>query len=283
MHNSHEHWVGNLEMAFAFRDGVTRLVHLKHGGPLMVQKALYPEAKGVCHTVMLHPPAGIAGGDHLNVSVYLEQGAQAVVTTPGATRWYKFNGRLASQSVGIHLANGAHLDFLPCENIFFDEVHATTSLTIHQATGSSFIAWEMSQLGRVASGETWKDSNLSFDVNFNLNGRLVWVDRSALKSNSLSRHVASGLDGHRVFGTMWLSSPTLSRETTERLAHDMPWRAGLRAGVSHLDVGINHGLMVLRAISHEVEDLRHFFADMWLQCREIVSGLPAQPLRLWRT
>ena len=283
MRTSHERWDASLELSFSSRDGITRLIKKKHRGPLMVQKALYPEDKGICHAVILHPPSGVAGGDHLCVEIALDQDAQAVVTTPGATRWYKSNGCQASQSVNIGLARGAHLDYLPCENIVFDEVSALTNLTIHQDVGSSLMAWEMVQLGRVESGEMWRESNLSFNVRLILNERLVWADCSRIDSTSLSRDSTCGLHGHRIFGTMWISSSRLSREQSEELAAEMPWGPTLRAGISYLDVSNGHSLVVMRALSHEAQDMREFFSSIWLRLRESACGLSPQALRWWRT
>ena len=62
-------WQARLELRFARRQAATLLVQRRHHGPLRVQKALHPEGPGVCHAIVLHPPAGIAGGDELEISV----------------------------------------------------------------------------------------------------------------------------------------------------------------------------------------------------------------------
>jgi urease accessory protein len=72
--------------------------------PLRVQKALYPEGDAPCHAVVLHPPGGIAGSDALEIRVDVEPGADALVTTPGAAKWYKANGSAASQNVRLDVA-----------------------------------------------------------------------------------------------------------------------------------------------------------------------------------
>jgi urease accessory protein len=78
-------WRGALALDYRARDGRT-IVHDRHDGPLRVLRALYPE-DGVCHSVLVHPPGGIVGGDTLAIALSLAPGTHALVTTPGATRF----------------------------------------------------------------------------------------------------------------------------------------------------------------------------------------------------
>lgn len=128
-------WEASLHLAFARRGERTVLATCRHQGPLRVQKALYPEGEGVCHAVMLHPPAGIAGGDVLDIDIELGADAHAVLTTPGATKWYKSLGRTATQRVAIRAEAGARLDWLPQENIVFNQARPIIDLTLDLAPG----------------------------------------------------------------------------------------------------------------------------------------------------
>ena len=85
---------------------------------MAVQKILYPEGPGVAHAFVLHPPSGIPGGDHLSVAVQVASGAHAIMTTPGATRWYEANCRNACQQVVLHVSDHASLEWLPSETFF---------------------------------------------------------------------------------------------------------------------------------------------------------------------
>jgi urease accessory protein len=61
-------WDAALDLAYAMRGGRTVLARRSSRGPLAVQKPLYPEGDPVCHTIVLHPPGGIAGGDRLGIA-----------------------------------------------------------------------------------------------------------------------------------------------------------------------------------------------------------------------
>jgi len=283
MNMSHQIWQAALELEFSFWENRTLMSKRKHHGPLMVQKALYPEGNAVCHAVILHPPAGIAGGDHLSINVSSRHESKTVLTTPGATKWYKSNGKPSSQTIHLQVNKDAHLDYLPQENIFFDHVAASSRLVIQQEVGSSLIAWEINQLGRTASGEAWQHATTSIVTEWFLNDKLVWLDSSQFDPFCQAIESSCGLSSFSVFGTMWLCSVNVTRENAEDMASNLPWSDSFRVGVTCLDLDQGHGLMVLRALANEVEDIKQLFIETWMSLRQTVSGLPSHYLRLWNT
>ena len=86
------------------------MAHDRHEGPLRVLQPLYPEGPGICHHVLVHPPGGVVAGDELHISATLQPGAHALVTTPGATRFYRSEGLQALQQTRLQLAEGARLE-----------------------------------------------------------------------------------------------------------------------------------------------------------------------------
>ncbi len=75
------------------------LTEKRFEGPLVVQKPLYPEGDEVCHAVIVHPPAGLVGGDQLSLHVNTAPKAAVLLTTPGAGKWYRSAGPYASQKL----------------------------------------------------------------------------------------------------------------------------------------------------------------------------------------
>jgi urease accessory protein len=88
-------WHGALALHYR-RDGERTIAHDRHEGPLRVLQRLYPEGPRICHHVLVHPPGGIVGGDHLEIEATLDAATHALITTPGATRFYRSGGASAA-------------------------------------------------------------------------------------------------------------------------------------------------------------------------------------------
>jgi|SRR5882724_3441044 len=135
-------WKASLSLAFARQGERSVLVGRAHDGPLVVQKPLYPEGADVCHAIIVHPPGGIAGGDELALDVDCAPQSHAVLTTPGAGKWYRSSGAWARQSLDFKVAGT--LEWLPRETIVFDGAIAELDTRVELAEGARFIGWRSS-------------------------------------------------------------------------------------------------------------------------------------------
>ena len=107
-----EGWHASLQLAFAPRAARTALVERRQRGPLAVQRPFYSEGD-VCHLYLLHPPGGVVGGDRLNIAAETAADAHALVTTPGATKFYLSAGAVAHQTQRLQVTAGSSLEWLP--------------------------------------------------------------------------------------------------------------------------------------------------------------------------
>jgi urease accessory protein len=270
-------WRATLRLEFAACNDATILARNLHNGPLVVQKALYPEGPAVCHALILHPPGGIVGNDKLDIGVKLHAGSQALITMPGAAKWYRSNGAEASQRLDIRVESGAVLEWLPPETILFNGAIARLQSTIDIAAGGSYVGWEILCLGRSASGEKFDAGDLRQAVDISVDGKPVWGERCRMQGGSPMLKSPAALAGAPVSGIMLaagknIPSPLLSQ--CREVASERP----ARTGVSALP-----NLLVARYIGHSAEEARQYFTGLWRHLRPFMAGRDVVLPRIWST
>ena len=271
------HWHARLEVGVAQRGDASVAVHRRHVGPLRLQKPLYPEGPGVAHLLVIHPPAGIAGGDRLEIDIDVGPGARTLVTTPGATKWYRSDGARAHQDVALAVARGGCLEWLPQENIVFDGADVETSTTIACEAGATCIGWDIVVLGRVASGERFERGTLRQDLALACDGRIVWRDRARVSIADPLLGSPVGWNGRAVFGVLWAWGGMLPGSDLGRCRE---------LTMAHSDAGITtlaDGLVVARVLSDSAEGVRTLFHGLWTIIRPALTSRPAALPRIWAT
>ena len=276
--------------------GRTRLVERHHKGPLIVQRPFYPEGDP-CHVYVVHPPGGVVGGDELRVDVQVDPGAHALITTPAATKFYRCDGRISSQTQELRAA-GATLEWLPQENIFYRGADTRTATRVHVDADSRFIGWEINCLGLPARGEPFDAGALRLDLELWRSGRAlepapikpdpfcwppskefggaapIFVDRLRLEGGSAARGARWGLAEQEAVGTL-LATPATREdvESIRELVADIPF-----AAVSLVD-----GVLVMRALAPQAEAVRNLFISAWQRLRPRIIGREAVLPRIWAT
>jgi urease accessory protein len=272
-------WQAHLQLAFARRGDSSALVTRRHAGPLVVQKALYPEGPAVCHAVVVHPPGGIAGGDQLAIDITTGENAQALLTTPGATQWYRRRGEhpASCQQLTVRVAPGASLEWLPQENIVFDGADAQLTTRLALTGNARAIGWEIVCLGRAAHGERFATGAFSQSSELFIDDRLIWREHGHFTANVADDGLAAspvGLDGRSVFGTLWLAG----------IAPDPALLAALReAAADTAAVTALPQITLVRGLATSSQPLRQTFIRCWQVARPRIIGHPARLPRLWAT
>jgi urease accessory protein len=279
-------WAGSLRLAYRrdlLRGAARTVLHDRHDGPLRVLASLYPEAPTVCHNVLVHPPGGLVGGDELSIDVDLADDAHALLTTPGATRYYRSQGAPATQVVRARLADGARLEWLPLETIAYSGCLAVNALRFDLARGAEMIGWDVVALGLPASDLGFERGR--YEQCIELPGR--WLERARIDAGD-RRLLESplGWAGRRALGTLWFASggalATTRRDAlldAARTSVDGAEDGSTRAGVT----SVHDGVVVLRALAPRVEPLMALLTRVWARWREVAWQLPACAPRVWRT
>lgn len=270
-------WCANLQLRFARRQQRTVLVERMHSGPLVVQKALYPEGDQTCHAVIVHPPGGIAGGDQLRIQVALEEGAHALLTTPGAGKWYKANGLDASQELHFDIAAGALLEWLPQETILFDAARVRMQANIQLAGNARYAGWEVLCLGRRAAGERFRSGRWSQQLRIFRDGELIWGDYVDVLGDDPLLHSPVGMAGHSVVGRLLLAAGNVPANILEQCRAIEPAGATLH-GISALPE-----ICVATCLGDDAEAMRNYFEALWAVLRPWYATLDARRPRIWNT
>ncbi len=193
-------WHGQLDLRFTKRNDSTQLTRSYASAPLKVQRPFYPEPN-VCHTVVLHTAGGIVGGDRLSSRLILEPHAQVLVTTAAATKVYRSNGLTAQQTVEIEVGDQAHLEWLPQETIVFDRALYHQNMRVNLGLGATWCSWEITRLGRSASGEQFLHGQWRNAIEVWQNGQPLWIERQQLDGSVEQWHSLHGLANQPILGT----------------------------------------------------------------------------------
>ncbi len=260
-------WKAQLQLGFEQRGGRTVLAERRHDGPLVVQKALYPEGDAVCHAIVVHPPAGIAGGDELELNARAGAGAHALLTTPGAGKWYRSAGPWAGQRLRFEVAGA--MEWLPQETIVFDGAMAQLETEVRLQGDAKYLGWEILCLGRTGSGERFDKGEIRLDSRIYRDGRLLWLERGRIEGGGALLDSPAGLQGKPVCATLVAACPMVDLAACRE--------------IESLAVTQLPGLVVARYLGDSSEQAKQLFARLWTVLRPAMFGREAQMPRIWST
>lgn len=261
-------WQARLSLLLQPVSGKTRVALQQHIGPLRIQRAFYPEGD-VCHLYLLHPPGGVVGGDSLSTHVELQPVAKALLTMPGATKFYRSKGETACVEQSLQLQENSELEWLPPGSIFFPGCRTQLKNEFHLKTGSRLIAWETFCFGRPVMGEAFDHGSVRAILR-------VWCD-GILKLNEVLRveDELSVLAGYHFHSTVLITPAcaTLLDAVREILGNRVH-----PAGATMLD-----DLMIIRLLDRDNLQLEDDLHQIWRLARPFVMGRSAVSPRIWST
>jgi urease accessory protein len=258
------------------------VARFRHDGPLRILQSLYPEGDAVCHNVLVHPPGGLVGGDTLDIAITGAAGSHGLVTTPGATRFYRSEGEAAVQRTEIKLAAGARLEWLPLEALCYSGCRAENRLRLVLAPGAELLGWDVTALGLPGADLPFARGSLLQHIE--VPG--VWMERGRIDAAD-ARLLQSpiGLAGHRCLASLFFVSgvpmPRARRETLLEIARALseahPLVASAGATAPHAEV------VVLRVLAPVVEPAMQLLRQVWQAWRTELWQLRTGAPRIWST
>jgi urease accessory protein len=269
-------WLAELDVALDRSARGVHISHLRHLGPLRIQRPFHPEGRERPHVYLLHPPGGLVSGDRLVINVRAGEGSAGLVTAPGATKAYRSSGLPARQNVVLDLAPGASLEWLPHEVIAFDGARLEATHEVRLEAGARYFGWEVLCLGRPASGDVFRDGHLDLRQQVYVDGRPVLMERALWNEQTLRwRNSPATLRGHTHVATVMAWPAEVGLIENARMPAPPP---GLASSGGMVD-----GLYVHRVLASGLPELRRHLHALWAALRPLVLGIPACPPRIWAT
>lgn len=272
-------WHARLQLDYALEAGRSVVRH-QHDGPLRILQSLYPEGDEVCHNVLVHPPGGLVGGDTLDIAATVGPGAHGLITTPGATRFYKSAGELALQRTHLTLADGARLEWLPLEALCYNACHAENRLTMDLAPGAELMGWDVTALGLPGANQPFATGR--FQQHIEVPG--LWLERGLIDAaDPLLLNSPLGLAGHRCLASLFFVAGSLLERNRRQAALDVA-REVITAHPLAATAGAtspNSQVVVVRVLAPLVEPAMELMKRVRAAWRGHFWQLPAANPRIW--
>jgi urease accessory protein len=165
---------GRIALTVAAADGTTHRSRIVEDGSLRVRFP-GPTSRDL-EAVIVNTAGGIAGGDRLDVSVAVGEGARLVVTTAAAEKIYRSLGPDAAIHLELRVQANGRLLWLPQETILFDRARLARTIDVELAENATLLLGEALVLGRAAMGEAVERGRLFDRWRVRRNGRLVFAE-----------------------------------------------------------------------------------------------------------
>src|SRR5262245_31240118 len=230
-------WRAHLSLQFEKQESRTVLSRNQSDGPLVVQKPLYPDGPERCHAIVVHPPGGIVGGDEITLDARVEKNSLALLTTPGAGKWYRSAGSWAKQTLRFEVEGS--LEWLPRETIVFDGALADLQSHISLKNDATYVGWEVVSVGRFRRGR------LKLETRIARGERMLFIEKGEIEGGGRLMRSPAGLGGRTVFGTF------------------LATHSGQKISAEDLAITQLPGLLVGRYLGDSSEEALQAFTRLW--------------------
>lgn len=285
---SFDTWLASIKLEFRKDNDKTLMIRNLHYGPLVVQKPFYPEI--ACHIYLLHPPGGVASCDHLSVEAKANEHSQVLITTPGATKFYKGDNNYSLFEQNFYVENDASLEYLPAQNIFYKGTHTKVKTTFYLKDNSRFAFRDVSKCGMKDEERPFENSSLFNTVTIVENGKEKLIETSFIDGQD-DLEALSGNYGCVYTGTYITNK--VCEETLDKIRaildsykdnrsfeHPQRYDPNFRF---YAAAGVVDNYTVVRFLSSQNEGIEKAIVDIWKLTRLETVGLKPWLPRIWST
>jgi urease accessory protein len=208
----------------------------------------------------------------------LGAGAQVLLTSPAATKFYRSAQRVARQTQHLNVGSRARLEWLPQESIVYDGAEVAVETRIDLEADAELIAWDVMCLGRPAIAESLTRGRVRQRLELYRDGAPILLERACYQGGSDALRQPFGLSGQPVVGLLACVAKQRSSSLLMRVREALAGVAARETACSLLP-----GALVCRYLGPSTERAQQAFVAVWRTLRLHCFGVEAVAPRIWAT
>ena len=281
---SFDAWQALLHLEFkADSLGKTVLSRNLHQGPLMVQKPFYPEK--CCHVYMLHPPGGIAGTDSLKFDCIVEPNCHVLVTTPGATKFYKTSDKSSLFIQEFCVKDDSSFEYMPAQNIFFKGTHTEVKTTFNLEGNAKFTFRDVSKCGMADIDDPFANSAFYNTITIKHDGVEKLIETCFIEGDDDLKAISGNLSCPYIGTYMCNAVSDKTLETINEYLQEIKENSVSENNKLsfYAAAGKVSDYLVVRFLSNDNQIIENAIVEIWKMTRVEVIGFEPCPPRIWST
>lgn len=259
---------GYLQMVCGKREGKTILKDAYFYGAFKVTRPVYLDDSGQACVYVMNPGGGYLDGDVYEIEVYLEPGAEVLLTTQSSTKIYKSLMLPAVQETDIVLQEGSYLEYLPDPTIAYQHARFKQKTVVHMDNDAAFVFTDILTPGWAPDGSWFRYDLLQSRLEVYKDGEVVLHDHVKLQPDADIQEMGS-LEGYSHLGSMVV----IHEQVTDEFLHHFDEIIQ----TSQEDVRIGWSMLIipgftLRILAHRTQDIEKIFSLCLTLVRERQFG-----------
>ncbi|MBN2910176.1 urease accessory protein UreD [Polycladomyces sp. WAk] len=174
-------WTGYLRAVFSQKGERSVLRDAYFEGALKITKPVYLDETGQACVYLMNPGGGYLGGDSYRMEVFLEAGAEVLLTTQSSTKVYKTPRRPVLQETELNLKKGSFLEYVPDPVIAYPHARFAQRTIVRMEPGASLVCTEVLTPGWAPDGSRFRYDLLQSRMDVYMEDQLVLFDHVKLE------------------------------------------------------------------------------------------------------
>lgn len=260
---------GVLEVVFTRGgDDVTRVSRSFAQPPFHLMRGLHHDEQidGLVTLYIQNPSGGIAQGDRQQMEITAEPGAEAHITTSGATKVHQMEKNYAQTHLDITVDEDAYLEYIPGPTILYGDSRYHQSVNIEVERNAKALYSDIVVPGRIARGERFNFDRYYSRIQAHCQGDPIFTDTFSLCPAEEDVQRGGLLGEYPVFGNLYVITPAVEGSTlSDRIHERIAGQDGPVAGTSVLPS--QEGVSV-RAVGETSKDVTEIIHKAWDETRK---------------